>query len=75
MLLSRLHLVNFKSEVLLKCRMKHSLLLFIFGKGNGDWLLRIVRGCSVASDSVRPHGLRPPKLLCPQDFPGEDMVG
>ena len=23
------------------------------------------------SDSVRPHGLEPPRLLCPRNFPGK----
>ena len=27
--------------------------------------------CSVVSDSVRPHGLQPTRLLCPWDFPGK----
>ena len=27
--------------------------------------------CSVVSDSQRPHGLQPTKLLCPWDFPGK----
>ena len=27
---------------------------------------------SVASDSVRPHGLWPPRLLCPLDSPGKN---
>ena len=26
--------------------------------------------CSVVSDSLRPHGLQPTRLLCPWDFPG-----
>ena len=26
--------------------------------------------CSVVSDSLRPHGLQPSRLLCPWDFPG-----
>ena len=26
--------------------------------------------CSVVSDSKRPHGLQPTRLLCPWDFPG-----
>ena len=26
---------------------------------------------SVVSDSERPHGLQPPRLLCPWDFPGK----
>ena len=27
--------------------------------------------CSVMSDSSRPHGLQPTRLLCPWDFPGK----
>ena len=27
--------------------------------------------CSVVSDSQRPHGLQPTRLLCPWDFPGK----
>ena len=27
--------------------------------------------CSVVSDSLRPHGLQPTRLLCPWDFPGK----
>ena len=27
---------------------------------------------SAVSDSVRPHGLEPARLLCPRDFPGKD---
>ena len=27
--------------------------------------------CSVVSDSLRPHGLQPIRLLCPWDFPGK----
>jgi len=27
--------------------------------------------CSVMSDSSRPHGLQPTRLLCPSDFPGK----
>ena len=27
--------------------------------------------CSVVSDSFRPHGLQPTRLLCPWDFPGK----
>ena len=30
-----------------------------------------VRAGSVVSDSVWPHGLQPPRLLCPWDFPGK----
>ena len=28
--------------------------------------------CSVMSDSLRPHGLQPFRLLCPWDFPGKN---
>ena len=28
--------------------------------------------CSVVSDSLQPHGLLPPRLLCPQDSPGKN---
>ena len=28
--------------------------------------------CSVASSSLRPHGLQPTRLLCPWDFPGKN---
>ena len=28
------------------------------------------RSCSVVSNSLRPHGLYPTRLLCPWDFPG-----
>ena len=31
-----------------------------------------VLSCSVASDSLRPHGLLPTRLLCPWDFPGKN---
>ena len=27
---------------------------------------------SVVSDSLQPHGLQPPRLLCPWDFPGKN---
>ena len=27
---------------------------------------------SVVSDSLRPHGLQSPRLLCPWDFPGKN---
>ena len=29
--------------------------------------------CSVMSDSLRPHGLQPTRLLCPWDFPGKSI--
>ena len=29
-------------------------------------------GCSVVSDSLRPHGLQLSRLLCPWDFPGKN---
>ena len=28
--------------------------------------------CSDVSDSLRPHGLRPTRLLCPWNFPGKN---
>ena len=28
--------------------------------------------CSVVSDSLRPHGLRPSRFLCPWSFPGKN---
>ena len=31
-----------------------------------------VLSCSVMSDSLRPHGLWPARLLCPCDFPGNN---
>ena len=31
-----------------------------------------VRVCSVMSDSFRPHGLEPIRLLCPWDFPDKN---
>ena len=32
---------------------------------------RCVFSCSVVSDSLRPYGLKPIRLLCPWDFPGK----
>ena len=32
----------------------------------------IVLSCSVASDSLLPHGLKPARLLCPGDLPGKN---
>ena len=29
--------------------------------------------CAQLSDSLRPHGLRPIRFLCPWDFPGKDL--
>ena len=31
-----------------------------------------VRAFSVVSDSLRPHGMQPARLLCPWDFPGNN---
>ena len=31
-----------------------------------------VFGCSVMSDSLRPHGLQPSRFLCPRGFPGKN---
>ena len=28
--------------------------------------------CSIVSDSLPPHGLKPTRLLCPQDSPGKN---
>ena len=28
--------------------------------------------CEVLSESLQPHGLKPARLLCPQDFPGKN---
>ena len=35
----------------------------------GKWTVKV--SCSVASDSSRPHGLQPTRLLCPWDVPGK----
>ena len=47
--------------------------------GKGDWMLCVcVCGCvcvlshSVVSNSLRPHGLYPARLLCPWNFPGKN---
>ena len=40
-----------------------------------EWILRapvFALSCSVVSDSLRPHGLQPARLLCPQNFPGKN---
>ena len=31
-----------------------------------------VFSCSVMSDSLRPHGVEPTRLLCPLNFPGKN---
>ena len=31
-----------------------------------------VLSCSVMSDFLQPHGLKPTRLLCPWDFPGKN---
>ena len=33
--------------------------------------LLLLFGSSVVSDSLRPHGMQPARLLCPWDFPGK----
>ena len=38
----------------------------------GFRLSQCVRACSVVFNSVRPHGLKPTRLLCPWDFPGKN---
>ena len=30
--------------------------------------------CSVISDSLKPHGLKPTRLLCPWNFPGKNTA-
>ena len=35
-------------------------------------LLLLLFSHSVVSNSLQPHGLQPPRLLCPQDFPGKN---
>ena len=35
------------------------------------WLIAML--CSVMSDSLQPHGLKPTRLLCPWDFPGKNI--
>ena len=35
-------------------------------------LLLLLLSRSVVSDSSRPHGLKPPRLLCPWDFLGKN---
>ena len=41
-------------------------------QANGIQLLIVVVFCSVMSDSLRPHGLRPARLLCPWDSLGKN---
>ena len=52
------------------------------GSGDGEWdelgdlgLMYVPSSlcvCSVVSDSLRPHGLSPARLLYPWDFPGKN---
>ena len=42
---------------------------FLLGPGAHKVSLQFSR--SVVSDSLRPHGLQPTRLLCPWDFPGK----
>ena len=35
------------------------------------WKVKVKWSRSVMSDSSRPHGLQPTRLLCPWDFPGK----
>ena len=44
---------------------------FCFGLEN-VYLLLFCCVCSVVSDTLRPHGLEPARLLCPWDFPGKN---
>ena len=34
--------------------------------------VKVSISCSVVSDSLRPHGLQPSRLLCPWDSPGKN---
>ena len=34
--------------------------------------VKVSVSCSVVSDSLRPHGLQPSRLLCPWDSPGKN---
>ena len=36
------------------------------------WLIFDLCVCSVVSDSLWPHGLKPTRLFCPQDSPGKN---
>ena len=42
------------------------------GKYLGAELLDNIVSCSVVSDSLRPHGLYPARLLCPWNSPGKN---
>ena len=47
-----------------------------FSRWNSLWLRRDWKwkwSCSVLTDSLQPHGLKPVKLLCPWDFPGKNI--
>ena len=53
------------------CQFPH--ILFPCGSRLGLVLvLVLVFSCSVVSDSLRPHGLQPARLLCPSDSPGKN---
>ena len=39
---------------------------------SGNEKLKVKWSCSVVSDSLRPHGLQPTRLLCPWDSPGKN---
>ena len=42
-----------------------------YGKILQDHKVRVRVSCSVVSDSLRPHGLQPTRLLSPWNFPGK----
>ena len=48
---------------------------YLFSEGGREILDRVhhvyILICSVLSDSLRPHGLQPIRLFCPQDSPGK----
>ena len=48
-----------------------SLLTIIWGSHTQDCRYTWGENRSVVSDSLRPHGLEPARLLCPWDFPGK----
>ena len=50
------------SRFLLKKKNTHTIYPAVLGK--------VKWSCSVISDSLQPHGLQPPRLLCPWDSPG-----
>ena len=56
------------------CKVISLQLIKINGKKKSKWVKTESESvsCSVMSDSLRPHGLYPTRLLCPWDSPGKD---